>query len=79
MERSRQETEARKREQGARDALDDRLLDVLLRARATVDARRKKTEHDVRFTFCYISRMWNKLCGIHLLIATRIASRFIRT
>ncbi|XP_063829176.1 uncharacterized protein LOC135078575 [Ostrinia nubilalis] len=47
MQRSRQENEQRRREQAARDNMDDRLIDVLLRSRARVEQKRKQTEKDV--------------------------------
>ncbi|XP_063829174.1 trichohyalin-like [Ostrinia nubilalis] len=46
MQRSRQENEQRRREQAARDNMDDRLIDVLLRSRARVEQKRKQTEKD---------------------------------
>ncbi|XP_028162214.1 trichohyalin-like [Ostrinia furnacalis] len=48
MQRSRQENEQRRREQAARDNMDDRLIDVLLRSRARVEQKRKQTEKDVK-------------------------------
>ncbi|XP_037877618.1 trichohyalin [Bombyx mori] len=48
MERSRQESEARRNEQAARERLDDKLLEVLLRSRARIERRRAQTELDVK-------------------------------
>ncbi|RVE47693.1 hypothetical protein evm_007682 [Chilo suppressalis] len=48
MERARHESVARRREQQARDLLDDKLMHVLLRARARVEARRKDTEKEIK-------------------------------
>lgn len=46
MERSRAETRARKQEQEARDKMDNRLIDVLLKSRAKIEQKRKQTELD---------------------------------
>ncbi|CAG9788963.1 unnamed protein product [Diatraea saccharalis] len=46
--RSRQENEHRRREQEARDQLDDKLIDILVKSRARIEAKRKKTEKDVK-------------------------------
>ncbi|KAL0822095.1 hypothetical protein ABMA28_005459 [Loxostege sticticalis] len=48
MERSRQENEKRRSEQAARDNMDDRLINVLLRSRARIEQKRKQTEKDVK-------------------------------
>lgn len=47
MERSRQELSARRREQAARDKMDDDLISVLLKSRAKIERQRAKTEQDV--------------------------------
>ncbi|KAM3956973.1 uncharacterized protein ACR2FA_009021 [Aphomia sociella] len=48
MERSRKEARGRMREQAAREQLDDRLLGVLQRSRARIDAKRKQTEKETK-------------------------------
>ncbi|CAH1639369.1 unnamed protein product [Spodoptera littoralis] len=48
IDRSRKETLARRREQEARDKMDDRLMEVLLKSRCRIEQRRKKTEADVK-------------------------------
>ncbi|XP_026733242.1 trichohyalin-like [Trichoplusia ni] len=48
MERSRAEARARKQEQEARDKMDNRLIDVLLKSRAKIEQKRKQTELDVK-------------------------------
>ncbi|XP_063386931.1 trichohyalin-like [Cydia fagiglandana] len=48
MEQSKAELDARRAEERARDQLDDKLIAVLQRSRARVQALRKKTEKDIR-------------------------------
>ncbi|KAG6454353.1 hypothetical protein O3G_MSEX008649 [Manduca sexta] len=48
MERSKEESEQRRKEQEARDRMDDRLMNVLLRSKARIDRRRKQTEIDLK-------------------------------
>lgn len=47
MEQAKAETIARKKEQAARDKMDDRLIEVLNKSRARIERRRKQTELDV--------------------------------
>lgn len=44
MERSRMETETRRREQKARSDMDDQLIDVIVNSRRRIDCKRKETE-----------------------------------
>ncbi|XP_075979992.1 uncharacterized protein LOC142979120 [Anticarsia gemmatalis] len=48
MERAKEECAQRRRVQAARDRMDDRLIEVLLRSRATIERRRKQTEIDTK-------------------------------
>ncbi|XP_035444336.2 trichohyalin [Spodoptera frugiperda] len=48
IDRSRKETWARRREQEARDKMDDRLIEVLLKSRCRIEQKRKQTEADVK-------------------------------
>ncbi|KAH9632375.1 hypothetical protein HF086_011875 [Spodoptera exigua] len=48
IDRSRKETMERRREQEARDKMDDRLMEVLLKSRCRIEQRRKQTEADVK-------------------------------
>lgn len=47
MQRAKQEAEQRRREQEARDKMDDRLIEVLQRSKARIEARRRQTEKQV--------------------------------
>ncbi|CAB3230371.1 unnamed protein product [Arctia plantaginis] len=48
MEQAKAETITRKKEQAARDKMDDRLIEVLNKSRARIERRRKQTELDVK-------------------------------
>ncbi|XP_063365385.1 trichohyalin-like [Cydia amplana] len=48
MKQSKAETDARRAEERARDELDDKLIAVLQRSRARIEAQRKKTEIEAR-------------------------------
>lgn len=48
MKRSKEEVDARRAEVAARDRLDDKLQDVLLRSRARTEDKRRRTEKEVR-------------------------------
>lgn len=47
MDLAKRENAARRAEQAARDRMDDRLMEVLLKSRARVEKQRKQTEIDV--------------------------------
>lgn len=51
MQRAKQEAESRRREQEARDRMDDRLIEVLQRSKARIEARRRQTEKQVGINY----------------------------
>ncbi|PZC77497.1 trichohyalin [Helicoverpa armigera] len=48
IQQSREEARAAKREQEARDKMDDRLIEVLLKSRCRIEQKRKKMEADIK-------------------------------
>ncbi|KAJ8715325.1 hypothetical protein PYW08_005306 [Mythimna loreyi] len=48
IEQDRKETRDRKREQDARDKMDDKLIEVLQKSRCRIEQKRKKTEADLK-------------------------------